>query len=43
MGGMEDFLPATEDVNHIFESFHAKRTDIIDNHVPFENNYAHSC
>ena len=30
----EDVLPATEDVNSIFESFHTKLTEIIDNHVP---------
>ena len=27
----EDALPATEDVNNIFESFHTKLTEIIDN------------
>ena len=26
-------LPATEDVNNIFESFHTKLTEIFDNHV----------
>jgi hypothetical protein len=30
----EDVLPVSEDVNLIFESFHAKISETIDNHVP---------